>query len=120
MRGAIRAVGLGGFEFRYRIGALHRMQYASQGGFLRMHTDFNRHEKLLFDRRINTLYYLNKNWRPEYGGELLIQRLGAPQQKGIEPIFNRLVIFNTNDEHCTGIRTCFLSRPITFRQHSHV
>jgi Rps23 Pro-64 3,4-dihydroxylase Tpa1-like proline 4-hydroxylase len=74
----------------------------SQGGFLKMHTDFNWHEKLRLDRRINILYYLNKNWRPEYGGELLIQRLRAPQQKTIEPIFNRLVIFNTNDETLHG------------------
>lgn len=74
----------------------------SQGGFLKMHTDFNWYEKLRLDRRINILYYLNRDWRPEYGGELLIQRLGEPQQKVIEPIFNRLVIFNTNDETLHG------------------
>ena len=74
----------------------------SRGGFLKMHTDFNWHEKLRADRRINILFYLNKNWRPEYGGELVIQRLGSPERKSVEPLFNRLVIFNTNDTTLHG------------------
>lgn len=74
----------------------------SRGGFLKMHTDFNWNEKLRADRRINILYYLNRDWQPEWHGELLIQRLGAEKQATIEPRFNRLVIFNTNDTTLHG------------------
>ncbi len=73
-----------------------------RGGFLKMHTDFNWNEKLRADRRINILYYLNKDWRPEYRGELIISRIHEKGQKAIEPIFNRLVIFNTNDTTLHG------------------
>jgi Rps23 Pro-64 3,4-dihydroxylase Tpa1-like proline 4-hydroxylase len=74
-----------------------------RGGFLKMHTDFNWHAKLRADRRINILLYLNKDWRPEYGGDLIIQRLGkADERRSISPIFNRLVIFNTNDTTLHG------------------
>lgn len=68
-----------------------------QGGFLKMHTDFNWHARLQADRRINILLYLNKNWRPEYRGELALADLDQREVSSIEPIFNRLVVFNTND-----------------------
>lgn len=74
----------------------------SRGGFLKMHTDFNWHAKLRADRRINILYYLNRDWRPDYGGSLRIQRLGQSEEKVIDPVFNRLVIFNTNDTTLHG------------------
>ena len=75
----------------------------SRGGFLKMHTDFNWNSKLRADRRINILYYLNRGWQQPWGGELAIARLGAEaEQKIIEPLFNRLVIFNTNDTTLHG------------------
>ena len=75
----------------------------SSGGFLKMHTDFNWNSKLRADRRINILYYLNRGWQESWGGELAIARLGAEQkQKIIAPLFNRLVIFNTNDTTLHG------------------
>jgi Rps23 Pro-64 3,4-dihydroxylase Tpa1-like proline 4-hydroxylase len=80
-------------------GGIHQ---TSRGGFLKMHTDFNWNSKLRADRRINILYYLNKDWRPEYRGELILSKLGEKKQKIIEPLFNRLVIFNTNDETLHG------------------
>lgn len=68
-----------------------------RGGFLKMHTDFNWHARLQADRRINILLYLNKDWRPDYRGELVLADLEHREVSTIEPIFNRLVIFNTND-----------------------
>lgn len=73
-----------------------------RGGFLKMHTDFNWNEKLRADRRVNILYYLNKDWKPEYRGELIISKIHEKAQKAIEPVFNRLVIFNTNDTTLHG------------------
>ncbi|MEA3061598.1 MAG: hypothetical protein QOJ94_1379 [Sphingomonadales bacterium] len=80
-------------------GGIHQ---TTRGGFLKMHSDFNWNAKLRADRRINVLLYLNRDWKPEYGGELMIQRLGGDAQKTIEPVFNRLVIFNTNDTTLHG------------------
>lgn len=74
----------------------------SRGGFLKMHTDFNWNAKLRADRRINILYYLNRDWQPEWHGELLLQRVGNAERASIAPEFNRLVIFNTNDTTLHG------------------
>lgn len=74
----------------------------SRGGYLKMHTDFNWNAKLRVDRRINILLYLNKDWQPHWRGELVIAREGEDSQVAIEPIFNRLVIFNTNDTTLHG------------------
>lgn len=75
----------------------------SRGGFLKMHTDFNWNGKLRADRRINILYYLNRGWQESWGGELVIARVGhEADRKIIAPLFNRLVIFNTNDTTLHG------------------
>lgn len=76
-------------------GGLHQIE---RGGFLKMHVDFNRHNKLKLDRRLNLLIYLNKNWQEEYGGHLeLWDRDMTRCVKKVLPIFNRCVVFNTND-----------------------
>lgn len=80
-------------------GGIHQ---TSQGGFLKMHTDFNWNTKLRADRRINILYYLNRDWQPDWGGELLLSRIDGSGQVSVEPKFNRLVMFNTNDQTLHG------------------
>ncbi len=76
-------------------GGLHQIE---RGGYLKLHVDFNRHSKLKLDRRLNLLLYLNKNWQSEYGGCLELWDKNMSQcEKKILPIFNRCVIFNTND-----------------------
>jgi Rps23 Pro-64 3,4-dihydroxylase Tpa1-like proline 4-hydroxylase len=70
------------------------------GGFLGLHYDFATQKELKLDRRINALLYLNREWRSEWGGQLELHSndpLDAPthQEKIVEPIFNRLLIFNT-------------------------
>ena len=76
-------------------GGLHEIK---KNGFLKIHSDFNYHPDLYLDRRINILIYLNKNWQESYGGELeLWNKSMEKSEKKILPIFNRLVIFNTND-----------------------
>jgi hypothetical protein len=74
----------------------------SRGGFLKMHTDFNWNARLRADRRLNILLYLNKEWQPEWRGELILAREGEDGSVAIEPKFNRLVIFNTNDTTLHG------------------
>ena len=75
-------------------------------GYLKMHTDFNSydhpsHGKL--DRRINLLLYMNKDWKNEYNGDLLMYHPNnISDVKRIHPIFNRCVIFNTTKKSVHG------------------
>jgi len=68
------------------------------GGFLDVHIDFNVHSVTRNHRRLNAILYLNKNWRQEYAGFL---ELWDMQRKArianIAPVFNSLVIFETNE-----------------------
>ncbi len=76
-------------------GGLHEIK---KGGVLKIHTDFNRHPSLDLDRRVNVLIYLNKEWKDQYGGHLeLWDKEMKECKKKILPIFNRMVIFSTND-----------------------
>jgi Rps23 Pro-64 3,4-dihydroxylase Tpa1-like proline 4-hydroxylase len=76
-------------------GGLHQIV---PGGKLGIHTDFNKHPEFHLDRRLNVIVYLNRNWHEEYGGHFeLWDREVTECIKRILPIFNRLLIFNTND-----------------------
>lgn len=68
------------------------------GGKLSIHADFNKHPENGLDRRINLLIYLNKDWTEDYGGhfELWNKEMSHCVKKEL-PLFNRLVIFSTND-----------------------
>jgi hypothetical protein len=74
-------------------GGLHQIK---RGGKLSVHADFNFHNDLKLDRRINVLVYLNKDWEEAYGGhfELWDRDMNKAQQK-ILPLFNRCAIFST-------------------------
>lgn len=68
------------------------------GGYLKIHADFNKHNKTGLDRRINLLVYLNKDWEESYGGffELWDENMVSAQRK-LLPIFNRVAVFSTTD-----------------------
>ena len=77
-----------------------------EDGFLKLHTDFNWNKKLKLYRRINILVYLNKDWKSEYGGQI---ELAGKKANGsfktytsLKPIFNRTLIFITDDESYHG------------------
>lgn len=72
------------------------------GGYLKMHTDFNFHKLLQLDRRVNAILFLNRDWHPSWGGELLLSDTAMAKTLTVAPIFNRLVIFNTNDHSFHG------------------
>jgi hypothetical protein len=76
-------------------GGLHSLP---RGGKLAIHTDFNRHKRLKLDRRVNVLVYLNEDWKAEYHGEFEAWLPGGKTpEASYLPLFNRMVIFNTND-----------------------
>jgi len=69
-----------------------------KGGFLKIHSDFNRHRKFDLDRRINILVYLNKDWDVSFGGQLeLWDRSMTAAVAKVPPLFNRMVVFSTDD-----------------------
>ncbi len=76
-------------------GGLHQIR---PGGFLKIHADFNRHERLRLDRRLNLILFLNRDWEEAYGGhlELWDREMTAGVQR-VLPVFNRVVVFSTTD-----------------------
>jgi Rps23 Pro-64 3,4-dihydroxylase Tpa1-like proline 4-hydroxylase len=84
----------------YHGGGLHQIR---QGGFLKVHADFNWHERLQLYRRLNAIVYLNKDWDPSYGGalELWKKDMSAAEHK-VAPLFNKMVVFATNDDSYHG------------------
>jgi len=73
---------------------LHKIE---PGGLLKIHTDFNVHPELELDRRINVIIYLNRNWDPGWGGQLELWNFEMTEHLKIEPVFNRMVVFDTSD-----------------------
>src|SRR5579883_1005387 len=84
----------------YLGGGLHQIR---RGGLLKVHADFNRHQRLRLDRRLNGLLYLNKDWPESFGGHLELWNAEMTRcVKRILPIFNRFVLFATTDDSNHG------------------
>lgn len=77
-------------------GGLHESR---RGGFLNIHADFVSHpHREKWRRRVNLLIYLNKNWDENWGGHLELWSKDMNQcVRKIAPLFNRIVIFNTDE-----------------------
>ena len=85
----------------YTGGGLNVMQ---RGGLLDVHVDGNYHDATGLNRRLNAIVFLNLEWEQEWGGELgLYNNDGSELIKKIEPIFNRLFVFETHDYTYHGI-----------------
>jgi len=84
----------------FRGGALHQIL---PGGKLAIHADFNWDERRRLDRRVNVLFYLNRAWQEEHGGELELWNEDMSRcEARIAPVFNRCVIFNTTSTSYHG------------------
>lgn len=76
-------------------GGLHQIL---RGGFLDVHVDYNFHPQTKLHRRLNLLLYLNKDWCPDYEGYLEFWDFESERLlEKVAPIFNRGVIFETNE-----------------------
>jgi hypothetical protein len=74
------------------------MHCIPRGGKLGIHADFNSHPLMKLDRSLNLLIYLNTDWQESYGGHLeLWDRAMQHCVQRILPIFNRTVLFLTDD-----------------------
>ena len=83
-------------------------------GFLDTHVDFNMHP-LHSDwlRVLNVLLYLNKDWKDEYDGRLMIKAKPDDEPVGIKPIFNRGLLMLTDDHTFHGFKKMTLPPGVT-------
>ncbi|WP_083664348.1 2OG-Fe(II) oxygenase [Herminiimonas arsenitoxidans] len=74
------------------------------GGLLDVHVDGNYHDASGLNRRVNAILYLNPDYKPEWGGQFgIYDDKGEECLKTVDPIFNRLVIFDTHDFSFHGL-----------------
>ncbi len=82
-------------------GGIHQ---STKGGYLNIHADFTVHpHHRNWQRRVNVLVYLNRDWKEEWGGKLELwdKKMKACEVK-VSPVFNRCVIFNTDADSFHG------------------
>jgi hypothetical protein len=78
------------------------------GQSLDVHIDFNIDERNMLHRRINLLIYLNKEWHEAWGGAIELH--SDPHNPAVDevvsflPLFNRAVIFETNEYSWHGFK----------------
>lgn len=74
-------------------GGLHETK---RGGHLGVHADFNVHDQLKVERRLNLLIYLNQDWEDQFGGSLeLWEKDMSKCSVRVKPEFGRAVVFST-------------------------
>jgi 2-oxoglutarate-Fe(II)-dependent oxygenase superfamily protein len=83
---------------------------AGQG--LNVHVDFNIDERRMLHRRVNLLIYLNKEWDEAWGGAIELHSDPfnplVDDWKSYLPLFNRAVLFETNEYSWHGFRRIVL------------
>lgn len=78
----------------------HRM---SRGACLAPHADFSHHDKLGLQRRLNLIWYIGSDYRPEWGGTLDLYDANMNSVHNIAPLHNRAVIFQTSQTSFHGV-----------------
>lgn len=92
------------------------MHQTGPRGHLDVHVDFNYIEKRKLHRRLNILIYLNEGWQPGWGGEIELWDQDVQNRvAAFSPIFNRCVVFETNEISFHGV-TAVTCPPDTVRR----
>lgn len=77
----------------YGGGGIHR---TNTTGYLDIHADFDYHQILNLERRLNVLIYLNPDWKEEYGGSFEIWTDDMSKKvDSFVPVMNRMCCFST-------------------------
>lgn len=80
------------------------LNITKQGGLLDVHVDGNYHDATGLNRRMNIIIYFNPNWQFGWGGEFgLYDENGDRCLKEVEPLFNRMVCFDSHDKSFHGL-----------------
>jgi len=71
---------------------------------LMMHLDYEKHPYTDRQRRLNIILYLSKDWSPEWNGatELWNKDMSKKVVQS-DVVFNRAIIFQTNEESWHGL-----------------
>lgn len=73
-------------------------------GHLDVHIDFNYIRERDLHRRLNILLYFNKDWEPEWGGNIELWDADVKAcHHSFSPIFNRCVVFETSNISYHGV-----------------
>jgi hypothetical protein len=73
------------------------------GGHLALHADFNRDRTRHLERKLSVLYYLGKDWQPEWGGALeLWNEARTTCEARHLPVLDRLVVMAHGDTYWHG------------------
>jgi Rps23 Pro-64 3,4-dihydroxylase Tpa1-like proline 4-hydroxylase len=75
-------------------------------GRLNIHLDYEKHPFTGKERRLNIIYFLSKDWKPEWNGDNELWDNNATKcikKTGVK--FNRAIIFKTNDISWHGLPT---------------
>jgi Rps23 Pro-64 3,4-dihydroxylase Tpa1-like proline 4-hydroxylase len=75
-----------------------------RGGKFDVHADRNTAYETGLTRRLSLIIYLNKDWKPEYGGQFELWNSDATSREGVvQPLFNRTLIFEIADQNFHGV-----------------
>jgi Rps23 Pro-64 3,4-dihydroxylase Tpa1-like proline 4-hydroxylase len=81
-------------------GGLHETR---GGGRFGVHLDFNYHYETMLTNTLVLLTYLNRDWKPEYGGALeLWDAKSNERAKEVAPVFGRSILFRHSDRSFHG------------------
>jgi hypothetical protein len=76
-----------------------------EGGRFEVHADTNTDNYCGLHRRLALMIYLNKGWKPGFGGQLELWNQDSTRcEKVIEPLFNRTVLFEIGDTNFHAVR----------------
>ena len=84
----------------------------SKNNFLNPHLDNSHNDEKSMYRVLNLLYYVSKDWREDFGGNLILYPNGLNNENVVIPCkFNSLVLMETNDKSFHGVSKVISNEP---------